>query len=164
MLNKIIIILFLIALGILSYFAYPIIKNRYLESKDQKSNVTIINNSDSNNEIDKTEDEIVNKPDETKNEIDESGETSNISAKDCDNNCENFKDSISNLKYCQDICNLIPAEDGENCENKAGTDKDYCLKNQAIAKTDLKICALISDSKIKSSCKNRVTEDLLEQQ
>lgn len=161
MLRKIILLLFILASLVLAYFAYPIIRNRYFKTEikqvikfDEKKSEDIKPATDSNNI---PEDSI-------KDEIDESGEIGNISAKDCDNGCENFKNNSSDLKYCQDICDLSPVKESENCENLQTKEKDYCLKNQAVTKIDLKICNLISDSTIKSACKNRVMEELLERQ
>lgn len=177
MFRKIILTIFVIAIGVLAYFAYPVVKNRYFKSENateneiKKSN-TILNteknsNSDDNissnkSEIDSEDDSSTS--DEVKDETDESGNVSNITAEDCDNECESFKNNESDLRYCQNICDLSPMKDSENCDSKTGTDKDYCFKNQAISKIDLGICNSISDVKIKSSCKSRVTEDLLEQQ
>lgn len=174
--SKIFLILILIAIGVLTYFGYPIIKERYFKSEKateiEKQESPTSTGSSFFNETDKdesasdasdaVEDSAVS--DEIKNEADESGDASNITAEDCDNECENFKDSSSDLRYCQDICGLSGSQSGENCEEKSGSDKDYCLKNQAVSKKDLDICNSISDSKIKSSCKSRVTEEILEQQ
>ncbi len=173
MLKKITLLLFALASLALAYFAYPIIENRYFKS-EVKEVIRIDNNKfddretaiDSNNvsEKDLEMSDLNETESATKDGIDESGEIENISAKDCDNECENFQDNTANLKYCQDICDLSPVKESENCENLPSKEKDYCFKNQAIAKIDLKICDLISDSTIKSACKNRVTEELLEQQ
>jgi len=176
MFKKIILILFIIALGLLAYFAYPIVKNRYfknessIKNEEQGSNEnTIMNNGnesedEKNNTSDVENEENSASSNEVKDEIDESGDAVNITAKDCDNECLNFQDNESSLRYCQDICDISSTKDSDNCESKTGTDKDYCFKNQAVAKTDLKICNSIADAKIKSACKNRVTEDLLENQ
>lgn len=168
----------MILLGILTYFGYPIVKERYFKGdnateseKQESTTVSNPNNSDveteagddaSDSEADNEEDSAIS--DEVEDDVDESGDSSNITAEDCDNECENFKDNASDLRYCQDICGLSGTQSGENCDDKSGSDKDYCLKNQAVSKTDINICDSISDSKIKSSCKNRVTEDILENQ
>ena len=169
-------LIFIVALGVMSYFSYPIVKERYFNTENnigkeiQEQNDSISNNdhevniSDTGNEQADSDLESQNLNEETKTEIDEKGVSANIAAEDCDNECENFKDNASDLKYCQNICDLSPIKDSENCESKSGTDKDYCYKNQAVAKTDLNICGSISDSKIKSSCRSRVTEDMLENQ
>ena len=166
-------LIFVAALVVLAYFAYPIVKNRYFENndtvknEDQKTNKSISDYTKENEESGITEnadqeDSALNE--EAKTEIDETGVSANITAEDCDNECASFKNNASDLKYCQNICDISPTKDSENCESKQGTDKDYCFRNQAVAKTDLNICDSISDSKIKSSCRNRVTEDMLENQ
>jgi len=173
---------FLIATIILAYFGYPTIKERYFVDKDnisvenENSNkeesapINIADNSiaeDTEKTNDNIADEIENSPvpsEEVKEETDETGDVSNVTAEDCDNECENFKENTNDLKYCQNICDISTIKDSDNCEEKQGSDKDYCFKNQAVLKTDLSICNSISDTKIKSSCKSRVTEDLLEKQ
>ena len=172
MFKKITLLIFALAFLALAYCAYPIIKNRYF--KNEVKEVIEIDNKKSSdskaiNSNNISEENLkISDPNETENTvkdaIDESGDIENISAKDCDNECENFKDNIADLKYCQDICDLSPIKESENCEKLLDKEKDYCFKNQAVAKIDLKICDLISDSTIKSACKNRVTEELLEQQ
>lgn len=171
---KIFLLIFAVVLGIVAYFTYPIIKERYLGNKDattqesEKADTTSTTTSE--NAKNYTEDEEENEEDENdpllndevKDETDESGDTQNVTAEDCDNECADFKDNESDLKYCQNICGLVSTESNNDCENKVGSDKDYCYKNQAVAKTDLNICNSISDEKIKTSCKNRITEDLLE--
>jgi hypothetical protein len=169
---KIFLLLLLIALGILAYFGYPIIKNRYFKSanqsqsdqKDGASTVVDKKEIENSNNDSKTESPADTQAteEEAKSETDESGDASNITAKDCDNECASFQENSNDLKYCQDICDISPIKDADNCDSKQGSDKDYCFKNQAIAKTDLKICNSIADAKIKTSCKSRVTEDLLE--
>jgi hypothetical protein len=174
---KIFLILFIIAIGVLVYFAYPIVKNRYFknessaknEKQEPNANAITNNNTKSSDEMDNTiadtgDEEDSASSSEIKDEIDESGDTANITAEDCDNECLSFKDNAGNLKYCQNICGLSLTNESENCDSKAGSDRDYCFKNEAVAKTDLNICNSITDEKIKSSCKNRVMEDLLEQQ
>lgn len=172
-------LVFIAALGVLAYFAYPVLKERYFEDTNSvqndksktededlydykvgENNLDIENNSGISAENDSQENGTAEE--ETKEETDETGVSANITAEDCDNECASFKDNASDLKYCQNICDLSPIKDSDNCESKSGTDKDYCFRNQAIAKTDPTICDSISDSKIKSSCKNRVTEDMLE--
>jgi len=167
-------------LGVLIYFTFPIVKNRYFEDKSENENKetsstanTITDNigkksetanDDTANNNDADDAENLDSNGEAKDETDESGDIGNISAKDCDNECANFRDNPADLRYCQDICDLSPIKDSDNCESKQGSDKDYCFKNQAVLKTDLAVCDSIIDAKIKSSCKNRVTEDILEKQ
>ena len=169
----VLIFLTIIALGVLAYFGYPIVKSRYFENenrKEQINNNQVFNsdndfNSKNNNmeeSLTENEESSTTTENEARNEIDESGEAVNITAEDCDNECNTFKDSEKNFRYCRDICGLSPIKESENCEKMEGENRDYCFKNQAVAKKDLKICDLISEAKIKASCKNRVTEEILE--
>lgn len=176
MIKKVISFLFILALGLLAYFSYPIIKSRYLNSENRtesKTDVSAENRKDTKNFGTNSDSTINNDENEkeepaeselqVKNRVDESGTVSNITAEDCDNECKDFKDNSSDLRYCQDICGLSqPVTD--NCSEKQGLDRDYCFKNEAISKADLNICDSVFDSKIKSSCKSRITEDLLEKQ
>ncbi len=170
----------MVALGLLAYFGYPLIKERYFESEEITENefpdpdlvapnemeADLENHSDVDFSEDESEPENSFSPEseEIRDATDESGDSSNVTAEDCDNECSNFKNNASDLRYCQDLCGLSSASSNDNCDSLQGSDKDYCFKNQAIAKTDLRICDSIADAKIKSACKNRVTEDLLEQQ
>lgn len=168
--------IFLIILGILTYFGYPVVKERYFKGENATESeipTSVNNNSQSDSSIetsengssgdsDSEEDSAIN--DEVRDETDESGDISNITAEDCDDECANFKDSPSDLRYCQDVCGLSGTQTSENCDEKNGLDKDYCFKEQAVSKSDLNICESISDSKVKSLCRSRVTEDLLEKQ
>lgn len=83
----------------------------------------------------------------------------------CDNECKGFKDDKNKLEYCQQVCgfneNTNKTEDSD-CSNLNGLNKDYCLKNSAILKHDLKVCSDISDANLQRTCFNRVYDDLLE--
>jgi hypothetical protein len=169
MFKRAIVLLILIGLAVLVYFNYPMIKN-YLNKEKNGKKIDVMNKeknenieSDSEGLIDEEDANLPIIDDEIKDEIEKSGDTPNITAEDCDNECVNFKNNPGNLRYCQDICGLVQSI-SDNCSEKQGMDKDYCFKTEAISKTDLTICDSISDSKIKSSCKSRVTEDLLEKQ
>jgi len=90
-----------------------------------------------------------------------------VSSKDCDNNCKNFTDS-EKIKYCQEVCGFAPAKKEtpkkEGCDALSDLEKDYCLKDFAISKKDLTICEKIEDSGIQKTCRNRITEDILDSQ
>lgn len=160
--KKIFSLFFLIILGIFVYFGYPIIKNRYFNDKPK-----IIQNETPAEETD------FNIPEE---KIDNEGEIKSdsigitISPSDCNNECSNFKKE-NELEYCRHACGLsnFEQEDAKNqsstdCTVISGLQKDYCLKNLAIEKKDYKMCDQINDSGIKKTCKNRVTEDIIESQ
>jgi len=90
-----------------------------------------------------------------------------VSSKDCDNNCKNFTDS-KELKYCQEVCGLVPIQEeskkNKGCDALKDLEKDYCLKDEAINAKDFKICEEIEDSGIQKTCQNRITEDILDSQ
>ncbi len=92
-----------------------------------------------------------------------------VAPSDCDNSCSRFK-ADNEVEYCQQICGLNTPDDSQDdsessdCGTKSGIFKDYCLKDQAIKKSDFGACDGINDSSIQKTCRNRITEDLLEKQ
>lgn len=155
MLKKISFLLFLIFFSIFVYFAYPIVKSRYFEKNNiqNQPEKTITNQNESEEPGNKTQEST-----------DQAGTSPNISARDCDKECEEFKDDEKNLKYCQEVCGFSPEKVEVNCGDKSGLEKDYCFKSLAIQNKDFKICDQISDSGIKKACKNRISEDIIESQ
>jgi hypothetical protein len=91
----------------------------------------------------------------------------NISRSDCDNNCQDFTDP-DDLKYCQQVCGLTEIKkdvtEKTGCDALQDLEKDYCLKDLAITKKDISLCAKISDTNVLKTCKNRIAQDLLESQ
>lgn len=156
MFKKIALLLLLVFIGIFVYFAYPIIKLSY-EKKDIPNQLKESPENKENENKSKLEESITEQ-----GSADQSGNNSNISARDCDNECGNFKNEEKKLKYCQEVCGLSSEEIIANCSNKSGLEKDYCFKSLAIQNKDFKICDQISDSGIKKTCKNRITEDIME--
>ncbi len=163
---------------------FPVVKNQASQA-EQKGDSPTPNDSDNSNfssdnqDKDNIEDSDVNADDteenSTENESASADETTNsnesfldVTTKDCDNQCKNYSDS-EDLKYCQNICGLaIPSKESVSkttkCETiEDGLEADYCFKNQAISKKDLKLCNSIIDSNIKKSCINRFLEDILDQ-
>lgn len=111
-----------------------------------------------------------------------------VSSADCDKNCQKFTDQREKI-YCQKVCGLplddpdeevdypedseddefsdINENESENqadCEKLVKIDRDACLKDKAIKDRDFNICDQISDSQIRKTCKNRITEDILNSQ
>lgn len=162
---KIFWLIFVIILAVLAYFAFPIIKERYFDDVAKKIEFAPKTENSSENEngigiVDQGNIPL-NEPAET---TDSAGTLFNVSAADCDNECQNFKDSATNLKYCQQVCGLSPTTNNSSCENKTELEKDYCLKDLAVSKKDFKICDQIKDGGIKKTCRNRITEDIIESQ
>ena len=115
-------------------------------------------NSDTANSANSTPAEVSGHPD--------------IQPSDCDSECARFQKD-SDLAYCRQICN-IPIENPDanqndnqasgDCGSKNGLDKDYCLKDQAVSADNFDACDQIADSGVQKACKDRITEDILEQQ
>jgi hypothetical protein len=156
--SKLTLLLFIIALTALTYLGYPIIKSRYF-SVGSKSIV-----ADPEIQAEKDNKETPNE----NNVIFESDSLEiTVVPSDCDNECSKFKKN-DELEYCKEVCGLSALEkkpeESNNCESKSGLQKDYCLKGLGISKKDFKACNQIADGGIKKTCKNRITEDIIESQ
>lgn len=168
--SKIILItIFVIAVAAVLYFAYGVVKNRYLseadkmgtgsnETQDQDENIE--NENQSSGQFGENNENV--SPD-----IDNTAPAEgrpDVQKTDCDSNCVNFKSSPDNFKYCQEVCGDRPvsSKDSESqCEELSGLEKDSCWRDLAVSKKDFSICDKIEDAKLKKVCKNRVTEELL---
>jgi len=146
-------LIFLGVAGAIIWWSYPVIKDRYFAPEEE---VKI-------DEDQERDDLFV--PKETQEEVTQ--EEENVSTKpeltssDCDNECSRFYDE--DLKYCQEVCGLgEQSEDETDCESKTGLEKDYCLKDKGIKEKDFKYCNEVLDEKIKETCQNRVTEEILD--
>jgi hypothetical protein len=81
---------------------------------------------------------------------------------DCKNGCKEF-DEPEDIQYCKEYCGLVStAKTSGDCGKFTDLEKDYCLKDEAIQKRDAQICTQIEDEGIKKSCRNRITEDILD--
>jgi len=159
--TKILILIYLLIIGGVGYFVYPIFQDRYFSSQEtesEKSSLTEdridINGSDDTD----TDDDYADTPVEEVPEdvfID-------VDAEDCEDNCEQFEDE-EDKKYCQEYCGLLEKStpSDNDCEKLEDLEKDYCYKNQALSKKDFNLCKKIIDKKLLESCKTRLTEDLI---
>lgn len=87
-----------------------------------------------------------------------------VTNSDCDSDCDKFEDNADDLKYCQQVCGIIPAEpksSEEECAGSEGIEKDYCWRDLAVSQKDITVCEKISDNKLRSVCRNRVVEEIL---
>jgi hypothetical protein len=91
-------------------------------------------------------------------------EMAHITTEHCRTGCEAFANKLDYFEYCQQVCGITPAKNVSKCDGKDGIEKDYCLKDLGIAKSDTSICDQIEDANVKKTCKNRITEDLIEMQ
>ncbi|OGI17711.1 MAG: hypothetical protein A3J63_02875 [Candidatus Moranbacteria bacterium RIFCSPHIGHO2_02_FULL_40_12b] len=162
--SKIILLIYALAAAGLVYYAYPIVKKRYLSKPEpKKSESSIPKPNEEPQKIDNTESasDAVGKEEEKNKEPIEEEEFLEITKNDCDNKCENFKSDADELEYCREICGFTAKKAAGSCGELEGLEKDYCLKDLAISEKDFKICEQIGDLGIKKSCKNRVTEEIL---
>jgi len=166
------------AVAILGY-AYVVFHERYKEDTESNNNVNTNENksliddfsdliSGNSGNVNANLNENLN-GNENANSNSNANANTNVSrdqlnSKDCDNHCARFKDNPDNFAYCQQVCGdaaSIQRTSPADCANLAGDQKDYCLKDLAVEKKDYSICDQITDAKIKKTCKNRITEDLI---
>ncbi len=169
--NKIFLIIYIILAAGLAYWAYPIIKNRYFSQNAGISEENHDLNHDSLN-LDETdlgnteEDEDMDEEEDEEKDYGEDEDSTNefleVTNEDCKNKCAEFETG-TDQQYCRQICGLTPVKevDEEDCENLTGLEKDYCLKDLAVANKDFKICQEIKDINIRETCQNRITEEIL---
>jgi hypothetical protein len=166
----------LIILGIWSFFIFKNrnslpaenpsqIKQTQTEETQTADNEEPSGEEESNNEtVSNQEENVDEEPAENENDEVEKTNLYEVSSKDCNNDCEDFKKK-EELKYCRQFCGIKSEdneENGDDCGKLSGLEKDYCLKDLAIKEKDLEKCEEIEDSGILKACRNRITEDLLD--
>lgn len=163
--RKIFLIIFLLAVAGLAYYVYPIIKHRYFAT-DTEITIPASIEEEQNQQL--PENNSTDKQTEEEAMLEENQETlkqegrifQKVTKGSCDTECAGF--SGTDLEYCQEVCGLKPAQENiSDCGNLSGLQKDYCLKDLAVSKKDFKICEDIRDDNIKTTCKNRIIEELL---
>ncbi len=83
----------------------------------------------------------------------------------CDNKCADFSGE-NEKKYCEEICGLTEGrrETAENgCGELKGLKRDACFKQKAIDEKNQSYCEEISDEALRENCKNRVLEEIMDQ-
>jgi hypothetical protein len=160
---------------VMAFFVYPVIKNRYFAPAAPLDNEAQSDAfSQSTQQTDQNKDNLSSNENTSNNDSENSDPKISVTPADCDNECSKFKKD-KELEYCEHVCGIsdlydysddsAPDSDTElNCDKKQGIQKDYCLKDQGISEKDFAICEQIRDESIKKTCKNRLTEDLLEEQ
>ena len=188
---KIFWLIFVIALAILAYLAFPIIKERYFgngNSKEEpKSSFIPIGNNANQSDNSSQEPNAVDNTSDTSdlekslsggktttdesaspvniNERNTSGESlTHITTEHCDNNCQAFAMDFKLLEYCQQVCGIASIKEVSNCDDKNNIEKDYCLKDLAVNKKDFSLCEKINDANIRLTCQNRIAQDIIEKQ
>jgi hypothetical protein len=162
---------------------------RYFKNKKELKNIQTENQTESNSEnsnqngnegIGNNDSPDANESDsddeENADDEDSSSSADNVYLEvdktDCANNCKDFKSDESDFKYCQEFCSPADETGGSqktdteksgDCDDKSGLDKDYCWKDKAIEDENIKTCEKIQDENLKQACKNRVSEDIIDQ-
>jgi len=160
MLKKIILTLFLVAIGIFSYFSYPIVKNRYFSNNtinDSQSAVPSENSFSIQNE-DATEE------DDSPGDLPIEKEVTPISESECEDECSDYslpKEKTSCLEECKISATRNESKD---CTTSSEAEKDSCWKEKAIKENKFEYCNNIENYSVKKSCKDRLIENILESQ
>ncbi len=186
MLKKILIFVYIIAFCAIGYFLFHIFFDRYEQIAEEEENIesvesktdedtTTQNNSSASKDTKtatKNNDSEDEDEDDTENEtlydtVTEDDAAYTISTDDCDNNCADIDDDDEEA-YCFQVCGL----NGQNqdsdtlstdCDTYDDLEKDYCIRNQAVAQTDISMCNSISDSGVRTQCKRRIQEDIMDE-
>ena len=122
------------------------------------------NDSETTDTTDSGENDLNDEEEDEENVAEEKTSYDEITSKDCANECKDFKNNSKDLKYCQQVCGLTPIKEETKkgtCDSLSDLEKDYCLKDLAVDKGDFKICDEIEDAGIQKTCRNRITEDIL---
>lgn len=182
-------IIFGLAIVILSVLAFPVLKSRYFsaeqkneaneiiseetttpESLDETSEAEFeddetidLEEEDETDDIsDDLEDEDIDEEDLDDTLIIEDNSFLEILSSDCKNGCKDFEEA-EDIQYCKQYCGLVSTpKTSDGCNKFEDLERDYCFKEEAIEKRDGKICNEIQDDGIKKSCFNRITEDILD--
>ena len=162
------IIIFIIAAVAVLYFAYGVVKKRYLSpakntSTTNSATPSLAGSQTDNQNTDQSSGDQVSTPTEVDSTPPASGQP-DVQSADCDNNCAQYKDNADNLKYCQEVCGdrpVAPKDSADQCANLSGLDQNSCWRDLAVSKKDFSICDKISDAKLQKVCRNRVTEEVL---
>jgi hypothetical protein len=167
--KKIFLTIYILLMTVVLYWAFSILRERYIEKSSTiipTKNEQINNNQQSddynslnNDNTDNTTDNLIDEDDE-KIEKDNDNQFLEITKEDCDSECSDFNNS-QDKKYCQQVCGLTTTHQINNCENKEELERDYCWKDLALNKKDFELCQKISDTGIKKTCQNRITEEIL---
>lgn len=183
-------IIFGLAVVILSVLAFPVVKSRYFPAEQKNEANEIISEETTTPEsLDETseaefeddeainledeegetqddsedfDDEDINEEDLDDEEIIEDNSFLEILSSDCKNGCKDFEEA-EDIQYCKQYCGLVSTpKTSDGCDKFEDLERDYCFKEEAIEKRDGKICNEIQDDGIKKSCFNRITEDILD--
>lgn len=188
--KKIIFALVAVAIGFFIFYSYPIIRDRYFSDEDnageennqsdsekdlaeesENANSENVENSQTEETSETTDPELEKiiqeentEEEKAANETEEEDSYVKITSRDCQNSCQDFSDD-DELKYCREYCGFSGQKKAaSDCADLEGLEIDYCFKDLAIAKKDYSICDKIKDAGIQKTCRNRITEDIIDSQ
>ena len=84
-----------------------------------------------------------------------------LSKVDCEQGCKRYS-AEKQLRYCQEYCGLATPLTDDDCSSLKDLEQDYCYKDRAIATTDPTLCKRVDDANIRTTCQNRITEDIVD--
>jgi len=86
-----------------------------------------------------------------------------IVQEDCTNECSRFFADTDEKIYCKQVCGLTSVSDNQDCAKLNNLEKDYCLRDYAIAENNIKLCSKIQDTGIQKQCQNRINENFIDE-
>jgi hypothetical protein len=173
MFKKFLIIIYVIIFAVVTYYVVMFFYDRETEDTETsidraKSRIEKMVNNE-NGESDKKSDQIDSTTDEESSQEEEAGVIDStpaaytITRDECDDECMNIDDS-DKKKYCQQFCGLSgDPKDDHSCDSLSGLEKDYCIRDSAVAEQDFAKCKEVSDSGIREQCQKRIQEDIIDQ-
>lgn len=139
-----------------------------LQEKEEKENSFLDLFSGSDEDTDDDDDEDIAVEVEMDDELDalDEEDMANITAADCENNCEDWKEDDEDFEICFEICGFKTEEEEDNedignCEEMEDTEADICFRRKAIAEKNDSYCEKIVDEDLRKNCRDRVLEELL---
>ncbi len=163
--KNIIILLIIILLGLSGYFLWNVYS---VVQKEKESTSQIIEVKTPPIQKEQKEEQQNQKP-QKREDTKPQQQTSayHVTSKDCKNNCTAFPKSSQGWEYCANICGIIPLGTTEtpsdDCAQKHGLARDYCLRDHAITQGNLDGCGAITDRGIKEQCQERIAENLIDE-
>jgi hypothetical protein len=182
---KILSIILIIAISGALFWMIPIFKKRYFSENQKEPKILTFqdpSNSDlSNPQNENSQENPEGKEGENSQEMNEETKEvqidvsnseskkednvfANITPEHCNSKCKAFINSFEFFEYCEQVCGISPSKEvsASDCEDKKNLPRDYCFKDLAISKKDFSLCEKIKDSNVLRTCKNTITQNIIE--
>jgi hypothetical protein len=89
--------------------------------------------------------------------------TYHVTRENCENECSDFDENTPALRYCEQICGIIPTKISDvDCESKDGLSRDYCLKDRAVSRNTPADCDRVADKGIWDQCRKQIIENTVD--